>query len=103
MLHKLDCEVETANDGQQAVDAIMATIDPEEGLSGTGKPSFDLICVDGNMPVRPLAQLSQTYRLIRRWQIKSGEEAVRELREQGRTDYIVGASCHSRHTLCPQR
>lgn len=57
MFTKLGCDVHTANDGQQAIDSILSTADPSQclvaGPSGRDRsPSYDLVCMDGNMPVR---------------------------------------------------
>ncbi|KAJ7081771.1 hypothetical protein B0H15DRAFT_932791 [Mycena belliarum] len=64
LLTKLGCVVQTAKDGRECVDMVLA-----------GEPhTFDLICLDNFMPVM------------------TGEEAVRELRANNRTDFIVGCT-----------
>ncbi|KAI5475883.1 hypothetical protein MNV49_000765 [Pseudohyphozyma bogoriensis] len=64
MLERLGAVVETASDGQECVDVVLAK--PQH--------TFDLICLDNSMPVM------------------NGEDAVRTLREAGRVEYVVGCT-----------
>lgn len=64
MLTKLGCIVDTADDGQQFLDIILA----EDART------YDLVSLDNYMPVM------------------TGEDAVRELRARGRTDLVVGCT-----------
>lgn len=64
MLTKLGCVVDTADDGQQFLDIILA----EDART------YDLVSLDNYMPVM------------------TGEDAVRELRSKGRTDLVVGCT-----------
>jgi len=69
MLTRLGCVVDTADDGQEALDALL-------GVEDEGKPPqlFDMISLDNAMPVL------------------SGEETVRKLRAIGRGDLVVGCT-----------
>ena len=64
MLTKLGCLVDTADDGQQCLDAMLA---PDA-------PKYDLVSLDNYMPVM------------------TGEETVRRLRSLGRDDLVVGCT-----------
>lgn len=64
MLTKLGCIVDTADDGQQFLDILQA----EDART------YDLITLDNYMPVL------------------SGEDAVRELRAKGRSEFVVGCT-----------
>ncbi|EIM79723.1 uncharacterized protein STEHIDRAFT_126395 [Stereum hirsutum FP-91666 SS1] len=64
MLTKLGCVVDTADDGQQFLDIILAE----------GARKYDLVSLDNYMPVM------------------TGEDAVRELRARGRMDLVVGCT-----------
>lgn len=69
MLTRLGAVVETACNGQECVDILLG-VPPDQPPR-----SFDLICLDNSMPVL------------------NGEEAVRMLRSEGRTDlYVVGCT-----------
>ncbi|EIN11110.1 hypothetical protein PUNSTDRAFT_119885 [Punctularia strigosozonata HHB-11173 SS5] len=65
MLTKLGCRIDTASDGQQALDMI---------LGGDPKKPYDWISLDNYMPVM------------------TGEEAVKELRARGRKDLVIGCT-----------
>jgi CheY-like chemotaxis protein len=65
MLTKLGCHIDTASDGQQALDMV---------LGGDPDRPYDFISLDNYMPVM------------------TGEEAVKELRERGRKDLVVGCT-----------
>ncbi|EJU04543.1 hypothetical protein DACRYDRAFT_113942 [Dacryopinax primogenitus] len=69
MLSRLGCVVETAEDGQEALDVLLGS--PE---ANRPPQRFDMISLDNSMPVL------------------SGEEAVRRLRAAGRTDLVVGCT-----------
>ncbi|KAJ7738372.1 hypothetical protein B0H16DRAFT_1891390 [Mycena metata] len=64
LLTKLGCVVQIAKDGRECLDLVLS------------KPphAYDMICLDNFMPVT------------------TGEEAVRELREHGRDDFVVGCT-----------
>lgn len=64
MLTKLGCVVDTADDGQQCLDIVLA----EDART------YDLISLDNYMPVM------------------TGEDAVREMRARGRRDLVVGCT-----------
>lgn len=64
MLTKLNCTVDTAEDGQQCLDAMLSP----------GAPKYDLVSLDNYMPVM------------------TGEETVRRLRALGRDDLVVGCT-----------
>ncbi|VDB95608.1 unnamed protein product [Peniophora sp. CBMAI 1063] len=64
MLTKLGCVVDTAEDGQQCLDAML----------GPESPKYDLVSLDNYMPVM------------------TGEETVRRLRSLGRDDLVVGCT-----------
>ncbi|KAF7327913.1 Histidine kinase domain-containing protein [Mycena kentingensis (nom. inval.)] len=64
LLTKLGCIVQTAKDGQECVDMVLAS----------APYTFDLICLDNFMPE------------------KTGEEAVKEIRAQGREEFVVGCT-----------
>ncbi|KAJ7098566.1 hypothetical protein B0H15DRAFT_878328 [Mycena belliarum] len=64
LLAKLGCVVHTAKDGRECVDLVLAA-EPH---------TYDLICLDNFMPVM------------------TGEEAVKDLRANDRTDFIVGCT-----------
>ena len=64
MLTKLGCIVDTAEDGQQCLDAML----------GPESPKYDLVSLDNYMPVM------------------TGEETVRRLRSLGRDDLVVGCT-----------
>ncbi|KZT58102.1 hypothetical protein CALCODRAFT_468890 [Calocera cornea HHB12733] len=69
MLNRLGCVVETAEDGQEALDILL-------GSAEANRPAqlFDMISLDNAMPVL------------------SGEEAVRRLRSEGRGDLVIGCT-----------
>ncbi|KAJ7738390.1 hypothetical protein B0H16DRAFT_1424929 [Mycena metata] len=64
LLTKLGCVVQLAKDGRECLDMVLS------------KPphAYDMICLDNFMPVM------------------TGEEAIRELREHGRDDFVVGCT-----------
>lgn len=64
LLTKLGCIVETASDGRECLDLVLAP----------NARRYDLICLDNFMPEM------------------TGEEAVRELRAQDRDDFVVGCT-----------
>ncbi|KAJ6545097.1 hypothetical protein DFH09DRAFT_1509542 [Mycena vulgaris] len=64
LLTKLGCVVHTAKDGRECVDMVL----------GADPHTYDLICLDNFMPVM------------------TGEEAVKEIRSNDRTDFIVGCT-----------
>ncbi|KAJ7707367.1 hypothetical protein B0H17DRAFT_918003 [Mycena rosella] len=64
LLTKLGCLVHTAKDGRECVDMVLRA-EPHK---------YDLICLDNFMPVM------------------TGEEAVKELRANDRTDFVVGCT-----------
>ena len=71
MLTRLGCVVETASDGQQALDLLLGNTAPDATISNEPR-FFDLISLDNAMPVL------------------TGQDAVKRLRELGRTDFVVG-------------
>lgn len=71
MLTRLGCTVETASDGQEALDILLGGVSAEHPM-GTQPRYFDLVSLDNAMPVM------------------TGETAVKRLRALGRKDFIVG-------------
>ncbi|KZO96568.1 hypothetical protein CALVIDRAFT_549576 [Calocera viscosa TUFC12733] len=69
MLNRLGCVVETAEDGQEALDILLGSIEANKSPQ-----LFDMISLDNAMPVL------------------SGEDAVRKLRAEGRADLVVGCT-----------
>lgn len=71
MLTRLGCVVETASDGQEALDVLLGGASPDNPL-GRQPQFFDLISLDNAMPVM------------------TGQAAVKRLRALGRQDFVVG-------------
>ena len=83
MFSRLGCTVETAVDGQAALDLLL-------GVDDSPPRFFDMITLDNAMCVRRCVN-PLTGRPIR-----TGEETIRELRKAGRHDLTIGcALCHS--------
>ncbi|KAJ7509919.1 hypothetical protein B0H11DRAFT_1961525 [Mycena galericulata] len=86
MLVRLGCVVETAENGQAALVSLGASATPaSEGTSGSSHP--------GPILERPQTYNDEKYDVVfldNQMPLLSGKNAVAKLREQGRSDFVVG-------------